>query len=110
MDYESERSRSLGCWNALELVTHTIGAFTSSQPTPDFVPSDEYCGYLVQNGFGPEVSEDVMTFWKKEIQFNYQGDDGRKRARMAAINLRDRDGLLGRVGDVRCPVLWMHVS
>ena len=27
---------------------------------------------------------------------------------MAAINLRDRDGLHGRLFDVRCPVLWLH--
>jgi hypothetical protein len=110
MDYESERSRSLGCWNALELVTSTINAFSSDQPTPDFVLSDEYCSYLVENGFGQDVSEDVKAFWIKEIQSNYHGNDGRKRVRMAAINLRDRDGLLGRIGDIRCPVLWMHVS
>jgi hypothetical protein len=29
---------------------------------------------------------------------------------MAAINLRDRDGLHSRVEDVVCPVLWLHVS
>lgn len=29
---------------------------------------------------------------------------------MAAINLRDRDGLHLRAGDVKCPVLWLHVS
>ena len=28
--------------------------------------------------------------------------------RMAAINLRERDGLHGRLFDVRCPVLWLH--
>ena len=27
---------------------------------------------------------------------------------MAAINLRDRDGLHSRLFDVRCPVLWLH--
>lgn len=37
-----------------------------------------------------------------------QGDEGRKRILMAAINLRDRDGLHGRLGLVKCPVLWMH--
>ncbi len=29
---------------------------------------------------------------------------------MAAINLRERDGLLGRLFDVQCPVMWLHVS
>jgi pimeloyl-ACP methyl ester carboxylesterase len=27
---------------------------------------------------------------------------------MAAINLRERDGLHGRLFDVKCPVLWLH--
>jgi len=27
---------------------------------------------------------------------------------MAAINLRERDGLHGRLPDVKCPVLWLH--
>ena len=27
---------------------------------------------------------------------------------MAAINLRERDGLHGRLFDIRCPVLWLH--
>lgn len=29
---------------------------------------------------------------------------------MAAINLRERDGLHGRLFDVKCPVMWLHVS
>ena len=28
---------------------------------------------------------------------------------MAAINLRDRDGLHGRLFDIKCPVMWLHV-
>ena len=27
---------------------------------------------------------------------------------MAAINLRERDGLHGRLFDVKCPVMWLH--
>lgn len=27
---------------------------------------------------------------------------------MATINLRDRDGLHGRLADVKCAVLWLH--
>ena len=37
-------------------------------------------------------------------------DDGRRRARMAAINLRERDGLHGRLFDIKCAVMWLHVS
>lgn len=50
----------------------------------------------------------MRDFWVSTIQANYRGDDGRRRARMAAINLRERDGLHGRVFDVKCPVLWLH--
>jgi len=52
----------------------------------------------------------VREFWRATIKENYRGDDGRRRIRMAAINLRDRDGLHGRLADVRCPVMWLHVS
>ena len=36
------------------------------------------------------------------------GDTGRKHVRISSINLRDRDGLHGRLDSVRCPVLRMH--
>ena len=68
------------------------------------------CDFLIDIGFGKNCPQETRDFWRKEIQANYQGDDGRKRARMAAINLRDRDGLHGRLFDVRCPVMWLHVS
>lgn len=29
---------------------------------------------------------------------------------MAAINLKERDGLHSRLSDVRCPVMWLHVG
>lgn len=62
-------------------------------------------------GFGKEeCPEDVRRFWNDEIKKNYQGDEGRRRIRMCAINLRDRDGLHLRLSDVVCPVLWLHVS
>ncbi len=35
-------------------------------------------------------------------------DAGRQRLRLSSINLRDRDGLHGRLDSVRCPVLWMQ--
>ena len=48
------------------------------------------------------------AFWHETHQKNYTGDAGRQRLRIASINLRDRDGLHGRLDSVRCPVLWMH--
>jgi len=53
-------------------------------------------------------SKETRDYWVKEIQSNYAGDDGRRRVRMAAINLSDRDGLHRRLFDVKCPVLWLH--
>lgn len=109
LDYESERTRSLGCWQAPTLLGQSIkDEFSSTSPTPDFVPSKEYSNFLIDIGFGTNVSKDVRDYWINEIEQNYQGDEGRKRIRMAAINLRDRDGLHTRAADVECPVLWLH--
>ncbi|KXS97152.1 hypothetical protein AC578_3074 [Pseudocercospora eumusae] len=107
MDYESPRSRSLGCWDALDSLAATIAAWTS--PTSDFEPTDEYCEFLLQSGFGGlDDDPEAKAFWMQHIKANYRGDEGRRRARMCAINLRDRDGLHSRLGDVKCPVWWMH--
>jgi hypothetical protein len=86
-----------------------VQAWTSNTPTPDFKPDYEYCDFLIDIGFGKDVGQDVRDFWRQTIQSNYSGDDGRRRARMAANNLRDRDGLHSRLFDVRCPVMWLHV-
>lgn len=114
LDYESPRSRDLGCWHSVEPLAERItGEFgtTSNKPTPDFTPSTDFCNFLIDVGFGKEESpEDVRKFWNDEIKKNYQGDEGRRRIRMCAINLRDRDGLHLRLSDVVCPVLWLHVS
>jgi hypothetical protein len=111
MDFESERSRKLGCWHAPDLLSSSIEeAFSSDSPTPDFVPSRELLNFTIDSGFGKDCPDDVREFWLKEIAKNYRGDEGRKRIKMASINLRDRDGLHGRAEYVVCPVLWLHVS
>ncbi|KAK5119385.1 hypothetical protein LTR85_007741 [Meristemomyces frigidus] len=109
MDYESERTRSLGCWNGPSDLTGTIDECTSNEATPDFEPSDKYANFLIDIGFGKkECPKEARDYWVKEIKANYQGDEGRRRLRMAAINLSERDGLHSRLWDVRCPVLWLH--
>lgn len=108
MDYESERTRELGCWDGPTALTDTIKGWSSATPTPDFKHSEDYGNFLVTVAMGPDTSQEARNFWVQTLQANYAGDDGRRRARMAAINLRDRDGMHGRVGDVTCPVLWMH--
>jgi pimeloyl-ACP methyl ester carboxylesterase len=109
LDSETERTRSLNCWDAPSLLTPSIEKWTSKQPTPHFEPDQEYCDFLIDIGFGKDdCPADVRDFWRKTIRENYLGDDGRRRIRMAAINLRDRDGLHPRLFDVQCPVMWLH--
>ncbi|RMJ21455.1 Alpha beta hydrolase [Aspergillus sp. HF37] len=108
MDNESQRTRELGCWDAPNLLTPNINEWASKAPTHDFEPSLGYCDFLIDIGFGKDCPADVRQFWRKTIRDNYQGDDGRRRMRMAAINLRDRDGLHARLFDISCPVLWLH--
>ncbi|MCJ1305931.1 hypothetical protein MMC08_008748 [Hypocenomyce scalaris] len=108
MDYESERTRKLGCWDGVDACTGPINNWTTTKPTPDFEPEDSFCNFLIDIGFGKNCDSSVRDFWKKTIKNNYRGDAGRRRARMAAINLRERDGLHGRLFDVVCPVMWLH--
>ena len=108
MDCESERAHKLGCWDGYASCTPSIKEWSTTSSTPDFEPSTEFCDFLVDTGFGRDCPQEARDYWRKEIKANYKGDDGRKRARMCSINLRDRDGLHGRLFDVRCPVLWLH--
>lgn len=98
----------MGCWDGFAACTGPIEDWTSNEPTPDFQPDRSYCDFLIDVGFGKTCPDETREFWRKTIRANYRGDDGRRRARMAAINLRERDGLHGRLFDVRCPVMWLH--
>lgn len=109
MDSETERTRQLGCWDGPAVVSNFLPEWTSSESTPNFEPSDVYCNALIGVGFN-ECSDEVREFWQKTIKENYRGDEGRRRIRMAAINLAERGGLHLRLPDVLCPVLWLHVG
>ncbi|MGY1834390.1 alpha/beta fold hydrolase [Blastococcus sp. SYSU DS0510] len=107
MDFESERSRELGCWDGVEFCTPAIDAL--AQPVgDDWVVPTELVDATLAEGMGDDVPDDERAFWHKTHQQNYTGDAGRERLRISSINLRDRDGLHGRLDSVRCPVLWMH--
>lgn len=108
LDYESERTRKLGCWDGPGDLKGSIKEWTTSSITTEFEPDEPYCNFLIDIGFGKDCDKQTRDFWVKTIKSNYQGDDGRKRIRMAAINLSDRDGLLSRLPDMKCPVLWLH--
>lgn len=110
MDYESERTRQLGSWDVMPIANSLIDGWTSQTPTPDFQVDPAFCNVLIDLGMGKDCDQGLRDYWVETVQKNYQHDDGRKRARMACINLRDRDGLHGRLFDVRCPVLWLHVG
>ena len=108
MDYESDRTRELGCWDPRTSLTDLINSLTSKDPTPDFEPTNDYCDFIVNVGFGEDAPDSTRKQWHETVKKNYKGDAGRKRMREAAVNLRDRDGLHGRLSNVRCPVLWLH--
>ena len=107
MDYESPQSIEFGCWNGIEFSSPVIDGL-ATEVGPDWTPSDEFCDGLVTLGLGENVANEERRFWHKTLKANYKGDEGRRRIRMCAINLRDRDGLYGRLDYVTCPVLWIH--
>jgi pimeloyl-ACP methyl ester carboxylesterase len=107
MDAESQRSRDLGCWDGVGFLTPAIQAL--AEPVgDDWVIPVELVDAVLAEGLGEDVSPEERAFWHRTHQENYTGDDGRKRLRTSSVNLRDRDGLYGRLDGVRCPVLWMH--
>jgi pimeloyl-ACP methyl ester carboxylesterase len=108
MDYESERTRKLGCWNGPGELESLFKETTSNKPTESFEPSNNYCDYIVDIGFGKDCPAEKRQFWHETVKKNYQGEAGRKRMREAAVNLRERDGLHGRLTNVVVPVLWLH--
>ena len=107
MDFESPRSRDLGCWDGITFCTPAIDALAEAVDD-DWVIPIELVDAVLQEGLGDDVPPEERTFWHAAHQSNYTGDAGRKRLRVSSINLRDRDGLHGRLDSVRCPVLWMH--
>lgn len=108
MDYESQRTRDLGCWDIAPIGDSLISGWSSATATPDFALDDGYCGLLANLGVGPDANSSLVQSMIEDTKSHYTGDAGRQRARMCAVNLRDRDSLHGRLFDITCPVLWMH--
>jgi pimeloyl-ACP methyl ester carboxylesterase len=107
MDFESQRSRDLGCWDGVGFCAPAIGALAENVGD-DWVIPVELVDAVLTEGFGEDVPPEERTFWHATHQKNYAGDAGRERLRLSTINLSDRDGLHSRLNSVRCPVLWMH--
>lgn len=106
MDFETERTIKAGCWDAYKLVTPVVD--NASSKTASSYPDDDYCNFLIDIGFGKDCPQETRKLWTDLIKKNYEGAAGLKRLRECAINLRDRDGLHGRLVNVKCPVLWLH--
>lgn len=107
MDYESEDSRSKGCWDPATMLSPFLDKWSS--PITDFVVDDVWCGMVGSVGFGDHGTPEKAAFWTKTLQEVYRGDEGRKKAKMALLNLLTRDGLLLRLKDIKCPVHWLQV-
>ncbi|KAJ5360981.1 Amino acid/polyamine transporter I [Penicillium brevicompactum] len=100
-------------WDTAEMnlqVLDALGiekAFVLGTSQGGFDPGDDYCDAVVSIGLN-DCSTEVRELWRGIIKATYQGEDGRRRIRMAAINLAERDGLRLRLPDVVCPVHWIH--
>ncbi|MDT0541247.1 MULTISPECIES: alpha/beta hydrolase [Streptomyces] len=106
MDFESPRSRELGCWDGIASNTPLVDAL-ADPVGEDWVVPDEVVDAVLTAALGG-VSAEEREFWLTAYRANYAGDAGRHRLRLSTVNLRDRDGLHGRLDEVRCPVLWLH--
>lgn len=115
MDYESEDSRSKGCWDPAAMLTPFFEKWSSppaaapAASAADFVIDDVWCGMVGSVGFGDHGTPEKAAFWTRTLQEVYRGDEGRKKAKMALLNLITRDGLLHRLRDIKCPVHWLQV-
>jgi len=57
MDYESERTRKLGCWDGAAACTGPIDEWTTNEKTEGFEPSTDYCDFLIDIGFGKDCAD-----------------------------------------------------
>jgi pimeloyl-ACP methyl ester carboxylesterase len=106
MDFESPRSRDLGCWDGIEFNTPTIDDL-ADPVGEDWVVPDQFVDDVFDTAMGG-LSAEEREFWLAAYRVNYAGDAGRHRLRLCTVNVRDRDGLHGRLDEVRSPVLWLH--
>lgn len=99
MDYESASARELGAWNPRVDLAPFLEKW--SVPNPEFVVDEVWRGMVAGLGFSGTVGQDVLSFWDQTVKEVYSGDEGRKKLRVALINLMERDGLAGRIGAAR---------
>ncbi|KAJ3738176.1 putative alpha/beta hydrolase [Lentinula raphanica] len=111
MDCESDESRKKGAWNTDQLQLSALTEkWYSATPTPSFVIDDGWCEMVHSFGFGKRLTQEQKDFWTSTLKSVYKGDEGRKKLRVALICLIERDGLLLRLRDIKCPVCWIQVG
>ncbi|KAK2594138.1 hypothetical protein QQS21_008137 [Conoideocrella luteorostrata] len=108
MDCESAASREKGCWDPQTQLAPFYDSWCSATPTPDFVVDEVWRGMVAQLGFSKSVAPETLSFWDATLKSVYSGDEGRRKLRMALACLLERDGLLLRLQDVKCPVYWLQ--
>ncbi|KKO97993.1 hydrolase [Trichoderma harzianum] len=108
LDYESAASREKGCWDPETMLGPVVDSLYSTEPTPDFLIDAGLRESVVTLGFSGTVTEETGQFWRDTLNSIYTGDKGRKKLRGAFTNLLERDGLLRRVRDIKCPVYWIQ--
>ncbi|KAI1137685.1 putative alpha/beta hydrolase [Hypoxylon sp. FL0543] len=106
MDSESAESRLKGCWDPAPFVTPFLQKWASPEPTPEFVVGDDWIEPVLGLGLGAAATPAALEYWTGSLRRVYSGDQGRKKLRMAVIALAERDGLLLRLGDIKCPIHW----
>lgn len=109
MDYESAASREKGAWDPKTQLAPFFEQWSTPGPTPDFVVDEVWRGMVASLGFSGTVSPETLAFWDETLKAVYSGDEGRRKLRMALLCLMDRDGLLNRLRDIKCPVYWLQV-
>lgn len=109
MDCESAASREMGCWDPQTQLAPFYDSFCSPTPTPDYVVDDVWRGMVCQLGFSASTPKETQSFWDETLKTVYRGDEGRRKLRMALACLLERDGLLFRLRDIKCPVHWLQV-
>lgn len=106
MDVESQRSRDLGCWDGPAFCSPYIDSYAETVDENWLVP-DDFVDSTFDAALGG-LSPEERASWLEIYRTNYAGDAGRHRLRLCTVNLRDRDGLYGRLDEVTQPVLWLH--
>ncbi|KAI5863692.1 putative alpha/beta hydrolase [Durotheca rogersii] len=108
MDCESSESRQKGSWDPSPFVTPFLEKWRGATATPDFVVDDNWIQPVITLGFGSAATPATVEYWTDSMRRIYSGDNGRRKVRLLTICLAERDGLLYRLGDIKCPIHWLQ--